>query len=370
MSSRLPPDILDAVGDGEIHAVGGWFTASCPYCRESGFRVLEQGFDCLSCEVTGSHNELRERLGLPPRIFSTLAELLARPELLAPPECVLPRIAYRGRAVLLAAPDKAGKSTLLAHGATAVSCGRSFLGEPVAPGRVVWLGLEEALGDAVRRYSELGADPDRVQLVTMSPPDLRERLDDLLTDWPADLVVIDSLHEYARVTCGETPADGDNSMWGAVVRPLVALARKHEIALVLLHHVRKSDGEGRGPTEIFAAVDATLTMYRPKKDEDSSSRRIEGRGRWAIEPFRVALRETRYELHDGAGISLDARVLIAIEANPGCSVRTVRESVTGSAQKIAMAINELIERGAVVDRGSMDRRAFYAASADPEREVA
>lgn len=353
-----------------MHAVGDWFAAPCPFCHETGFRVLPLGFDCLSCEVEGTHNELRERLGLPPRIFSTLAELLARPELLEPPECVLPRIAYRGRCVLLAGPDKAGKSTLLAHGATALSCGRSWFGEPTTRGRVVWLGLEEALGDAVRRYSELGADPDQVQLVTMSPPDLRDRLDALLTEWPADLVVIDSLHEYARITCGDTPADGDNSMWGAVVRPLVALARKHGTALVLLHHVRKSDGEGRGPTEIFAAVDATLTMYRPKKEDDPTSRRIEGRGRWAIEPFRVALRGTRYELHEGGGISLDARVLIAIETNPGCSLRTIRDEVTGSAQTISKAVHELIGRGAVVDRGDNGRMMLYASSQVPASEVA
>ena len=66
-----------------------------------------------------------------PVVFASMAELQARPELLAPPECVIPHFAYRGRLVILAGPDKSGKSTIMAHAMAALSRGTRFLGEEV-----------------------------------------------------------------------------------------------------------------------------------------------------------------------------------------------------------------------------------------------
>jgi hypothetical protein len=260
--------------------------------------------------------------------------------------------------VLLCGPDKSGKSTLLAHGATTLTHGGFWLDERADTGRVVWCGLEEALGDAVRRFHGLGADPDRIQLVTLAAAELGQRTDALLDEWPADLWVIDSLHEYARVTYGETPGDGDNAAWGAIVRPLVALARKHDVALVMLHHVRKSDGEGRGATEIFAAVDATLTLRMPGNGEDPTTRSIEGRGRWPIERFRVRLNDGRYELAAGGELSIDALVLIHVEHHPGASKNSIRTAVKGRNSAIDGAINQLLERGAIENRGT-DRMPRY-----------
>lgn len=64
--------------------------------------------------VNDSHRSHGEQEG-DAGVFVSLAELMARPELLAPPEAVVRRIAYRGRLVLVAAPDKSGKTTLLAN---------------------------------------------------------------------------------------------------------------------------------------------------------------------------------------------------------------------------------------------------------------
>ena len=127
--------------------------------------------------------------------FATLGELIKRPELLESPECVIPRLAYRGRLVVLAGPDKSGKSTLLRHAVTRLTLKHHFLAEPTGGtrGTVIWLGLEEATGDAVREFSTLCAHGDRVQLVTHAPRNLFERTRTLLTDWPADLLVVDSL---------------------------------------------------------------------------------------------------------------------------------------------------------------------------------
>lgn len=304
-------------------------------------------------------------------VFATLADLLKRPELLQPPECVVPRLAYRGRLVLLAGPDKSGKSTLASHAAAAVSRRSSFLGEPVKTrnGRVLLCGLEEAVGDAVIRFSELNADPNRVQLVVMAPPDLLFQVDKLLTDWPADLVVIDSLAEYARITNSTgVPEDGDSAGWASIVRPLVALARKHDTAVLLLHHVRRSDGQYRGSSEIAAAVDALLELSPPGSDEDPAVRKLKGRGRWKVEPFSVALRDGVYTIDGGGELSLDARIILHVENNRGASKRQLREAVPGRNATIDARVRQLIASGAIVNRGAGDRWALYPPSEDPTLE--
>ena len=275
--------------------------------------------------------------------FLLLSELQARPELLQPPECVVSRLAYRGR------------STLLAHATARLTRREPFLGAPTKGrhGRVAWCGLEEALGDAVRRFAVLDADPERVQLVTASPPDLLERLDALLTDWPADLVTVDSLTEYARVVSREAPKPGDASAWSAIVRPLIALARKHDAALVILHHVRKSDGVYRDSGEIAASVDCLLELRVPDPGlGDPAIRDITGRARWAVSPFSVALRDGRYELAEHVELSTDTRVLLHVEATPGISLTALRKLVRGRASKVDAAVNQFERKGAIEKRGT------------------
>lgn len=359
----------------------GYLRAECPWCGQlDGLVVHDSGFRCTNADCGHVDHlwKLAQKLNddgeldaqAEPQVYMTLAELLKRPELLEPPECVMPRLAFRGRGLLFCAPDKSGKSTFFAHAVRALTLGHSWLGEPTVQGRVVWCGLEEALGDAVRRFHELGADPERIQLVTLAPNDLLERTDVVLTEWPADLLVVDSLHEYARITYGETPADGDNALWGAVVRPLLSLARRHNVALCILHHVRRSDGEGRGASEIFAAVDATLTMYMPKAGDDPTVRRIHGRGRWAIEPFSVALKDGVYGLAGDGDLSLDARLLLHVETKPGQSTNQLRELGGSRKQTVVAALNRLAARGAIRNHGSEAHTEWYPAGFELDLEGA
>lgn len=291
--------------------------------------------------------------------FTTLADLYARPELLKPPEAVLPPIAYRGRLVVFSGPDKAGKSTLFAHGAAAITTQRRFLNALPVHGRVVWVGLEEALSDAVLRFHDLGANPDRVQLLTTSTRDVFVQTRSLLADWPADLVLIDSLTEYARTTLGSAPKDGDNAGWADVVRPLSRLAHDSNTAFVVLHHVRREDGQSRGAGDIAATADALFEMEVAGKGEDPNIRRIKGRARWPVEPFSVALRDGVYQLDGGTPLSRDALILIHVEQNPGCSLRDLREKVGGRTEVLSGAVRTLISRGAIEDRGAGDRMALY-----------
>jgi hypothetical protein len=216
---------------------------------------------------------------------------------------------------------------------------------------------------------EAGADPELLQLLVVPQPDLLKRMRALLTEWPADVVVVDSLSEYARVTMGIVPDDGDSAGWAAVVRPLVALAREHDCAVILLHHVRRSDGQYRGSSEIAAAADCLLELVPPGAGDDPNMRRIRGRARWTVEPFSVALVDGRYELAGGAALSIETRVLLFVEQNPGASLNAVRKGVGGRASAVDAAIGRLVNSGAIEDHGSGGRMNLYPASGQTAMEV-
>ncbi len=300
-------------------------------------------------------------------VFVALSELFANPTLLEPPEAIIPRLAHRGRLVILAGPDKSGKSTLLAGAASVKTRGGTFLGEPVAIGNVVWCGLEEAPGDAVRRFRELDADGTNIQMVTPAPNNLLSATRDLLAEWPAGLVVVDSLQEYARVTTDTVPDDGDAAGWATVVRPLAALARKFDVAVVVLHHVRKSDGQYRGSTEIAAAADALLELTMPTQGEDPTLRHIRGRGRWYVEPFDLAFRDGRYEMAGGGVLSLDALLLIHVKESPGISANKLVELAGRNRHSVLDTIRQLIGRGAIENQGTEARAKYHLPS--PQRHL-
>lgn len=299
----------------------------------------------------------------------SLRDLLERPELLEPPEEVVPRIGFRDRATLVSAPDKAGKTTLVAHASAAVTRGRQFLDGRAVHGRCVWCGLEEALGDAVLRFRDLNADPDRMKILTIRPPDLLLSLDSLLSTWPADYIAIDSLIEWARAIRGAAPEDGDASAWGTVIRPLVQLAREHHVAMSILHHPRRSDGQYRGSLEIAAAVDCLWEMLMPGDDEpDRTIRRFRGRARWPVEPWSLRMVDGRYELGGSGPVSLDVRVVADAAENPGTSKSAQRgrlkcgKGVHDAAVHRLVAARELVIRGGRGQAGS----AIYLPGDTPE----
>lgn len=294
--------------------------------------------------------------------FRTLAALLENPELLKPPAALIPRLAFAGRTTCIAAPDKAGKTTLVGSASAALTRRRSFLGEPCGgmTGRVVWLGLEEAIGDGVRRLFEMQADPERVQMIVGGSAALLRQTRQLLAEWPADLVMVDSLTEYARVVHGDVPKDGDAAGWAAVIRPLVALTREFpNLALIILHHVRRSDGQYRGTGEIAAAVDCMLEMAPPTSSESPTLRHFKGRARWSVLPFDVEFTDGVYRLAGNGALSLDAKILHHVGQHAGTSHSKLREAVGGRAGEVDKTVADLLMRGMLLDSGGKSGHAYY-----------
>ena len=273
----------------------------------------------------------------------SLAEILRNPQATALPEAIEPRLAYRGRSTLLAAREKRGKSTLASAGASAVSRGRLFLGEPCFRGPVLWVGLEEHVADVARRFKRFDADPDEVYILDRLA-DPFGTLEAEVTRVSPVLIVLDTLAAFVE-SIGPDP--GSASAWTPIIGRLVRLARDSDAALLILHHARKSDGRYRDSSAIGAGVDVVLEMSEDAGD--AWVRKFKAKARWYISDFAVRLLDSEpphYELAGGEH-SLDARVHLYVESSHGCSTNDVKRNVTGKGSAILAALNLLAMRGAI-----------------------
>jgi 5S rRNA maturation endonuclease (ribonuclease M5) len=280
-----------------------------------------------------------------PPLVRSLRELLANPKLLHPPSAIAHPFAFRGRVALLAGREKEGKSTLAAAMAAKVTNGAPFLGHEVERGPVLWLGLEEHVGDTARRFSQLNADPDLLHIVTCLPNSLSD-LEEAIRQVKPIVMVGDTL---AAIVDGVIEDPHDSVAWTAVMRQLTALARSNNLGMLLVAHARKSDGKYRDSTAIGANVDLILEMETDK--DDPSVRAFTPKGRWHIPPFRIRLSGTEYYAIS-ADTPHDTQVFSYIQANPGSSKRGVREGVRGRAAETDASITRLLHAKVIESRGN------------------
>jgi RecA-family ATPase len=93
-----------------------------------------------------------------------LKDLKKNPEMLKPPEIIIPRLMWRGARVCLFGREKSGKSTLLTYAVAQASNGLTFLDEQCQQATFVWCALEEMISETVRRFEKFGGDGSRRQV--------------------------------------------------------------------------------------------------------------------------------------------------------------------------------------------------------------
>ena len=222
--------------------------------------------------------------------FVTLTELRAS----TPPE---PEWVWKGyvarRAVTLAAgKPKAGKSTLISALVDALDAGAAtFLGRPITPGPVVYISEEGAL----TFRAKFARDSERVSVVVRENAWPRPSWADLIHAAVAEaerigavLLVIDSYLFWSQLAEGQ---ENDSAATGATLAALITAANAG-LAVVLIHHQRKSGGEDgdavRGSGGIFASVDALLEIERVEH-APANQRKIITSGRFvSMAPVLVA----------------------------------------------------------------------------------
>ena len=202
-----------------------------------------------------------------PEPLRTLNDWLADPASLVPPKMIVPYLVLEGRVTLLAAREKAGKSTLLGQAVATLSSGGEFLGQPCGPARVLWYAIDEAPADAVRRLATCNADGDMVVIQSQKPTPAHLRAH-ILEFRPA-LVVIDTLTE---LLAERLQSDRDAMDMTRALGPFMAVFRETDTAAVLVHHATKDGRDYRGSGQLGAKVDVIAMLRIPgannEQDED------------------------------------------------------------------------------------------------------
>jgi putative DNA primase/helicase len=368
----------DAVGQAHAEAVAG----SC-FAREIPIKVVslpnlpEKGD--VSDWLNDGHDldELDALVAAAPRWQPAgyvrtrwrLDELWEDDEVMRPPPPVVPRLAWAARSTLFASVEKSGKSTLLGYAAAAVSRGWPFMGEPCQRGVVLVLGLEEFIGDVARRLRQFDADATRVYLVDRLPPDPRERPAAVRAHIAATspvLVIIDTFMAYGEGTIADA---NSSSQTQPVIQALTNLAHETGVAVVIVHHARKSDGKVRDSSAIPGGVDVVAEMFIPDEDADPSLRKVRTRGRVPVFGF-----EFRYDGRHILPVSdrtapLDQRITEYVQSNPGASLRDIRSRVGGRAEDVDRTILTLLQAGRIANTGSERSHAYHVPASIPQSDL-
>lgn len=303
------------------------------------------------------------RSAAPAEPLRTLAEWLADPAALEPPKVLVPYLVLDGRVTLLAAREKAGKSTLLGQAVATLSRGGEFLGQPCGPGRVIWYAIDEAAPDAVRRLSECGAEGGAVVIQSQKPSP--EHVRHHIQEFTPALVVVDTLTELLT---GRLQNDRDAMEWARALGPYMEVFRDTKTAAVLVHHATKDGREYRGSGQLGAKVDV-IAMLRipsavneqdddPDIDPESETRRIlDVKGRGIHGKDRLFFDGTEYQLGEG-DMGLSARIMKAV--GEGCdSLNKVVAAVRGRRETVANSLNQLVESGKLMREGKALRLPLF-----------
>jgi putative DNA primase/helicase len=282
-----------------------------------------------------------------------LDELLENDSVMRPPPVIVPRLAWAGRSTLLAAREKAGKSTLAGYVTAAVANGSRFLGEPCQLGTVLVIGLEEFIGDTARRLREFRADPTRVHLVSRfsGTPELQhEELSAHVAAVDPVLVIIDSLSAYGR---GLVNDDNSATEMTAVMQPLTSVAHESGASLVLIHHTTKATGKSRGSTAITAGVDMVCEFDIPKEETDPTLRRMRSVGRFPVPRlYEIRFDGNDYVLATGTEAPIDERILAVVTNRPSCSGQDVVDALQLRRQDVLSRITLMLADGRLRNQGS------------------
>ncbi len=285
----------------------------------------------------------------------SLREILQAPGASQGPKAIVERFVYAERVTLLAAREKAGKSTIAGAIAAAVSAGKPFLDDSVAAGTVLYVGLEDHLFDTANRIDSFGANPDQLHVLNRLPGEPMGVLAAEVGRLDPTLVVIDTLFTFTE-SLGLDPSNA--AQWTPQMVKLTRLARDSKAGVLIVHHGRKTDGESRDSTAIAAGVDLVLSMQEVRETD----RRIKAKGRLHVDEFTVRFLEDaggpRYELAAGPK-SREPDITDYATRNPGASQNAIQQGVGGRADEVARALLRMEEMGIVENRGNAGRHRWF-----------
>lgn len=188
---------------------------------------------------------------------------------------------------IIASPPKFGKSWMMLDLCLAVSTGDRFLGYKTRECSCLYLALEDSPRRLKSRMNKLLNDrtaPDVFFFATSAHTidnGLFAELEEFFDTRPdTGLIVIDTLQRIRGAAQGREGAyASDYRETGA----LKSFADKHNVALLLVHHLRKMRDDGdpfnqiSGTTGILGAADTAIVLTREKRGASDTTMSITGR---------------------------------------------------------------------------------------------
>lgn len=206
--------------------------------------------------------------------------LMSQP--LTPLNFVVDTLLSQGLHILAGSP-KVGKSWLALWLAVTVAKGEAVWGMGVNQGTTLYLCLEDSTLRIQSRLFDLTEDaPPTLHFAVMSQQlhnGLVEQIEQFLKEHPQTrLIVIDTLQRIRTVGNDANPYASDYRDIGV----LKALADKHRIAILLVHHLRKELADDvfsriSGTTAISGATDSNFVLRKSKRRENTATLYCTGR---------------------------------------------------------------------------------------------
>ena len=206
--------------------------------------------------------------------------LLSHP--LPPTRFVIDQLLPQGLHILAGAP-KIGKSWLALALCLCVAKGEPLWSFAVQKCDVLYLCLEDSYQRIRCRLLDLTEDaPDTLHFSIMAAQlhnGLEQQIEQFLSDHPnTGLIVIDTLQRIRGSGDNGNPYANDYRDIGS----LKALADKHRIAILLIHHLRKMNDDDpmnmiSGTTGISGATDTNFVLKKSKRGENTATLYCTGR---------------------------------------------------------------------------------------------
>src|SRR3954452_14561503 len=326
-------------------------------------------------DIDGMSNEELDRIAMLPIRpgFSALALQRMR---FPPIKYVVPGYIVEGLSLLAGRP-KRGKSWLLLHAAIAVARGGYTLGDvKCVEGDVLYCALEDNKRRLQSRMTKLLNPfepwPERLRF-EVEMPRLKDGGTDMIRLWieavdEPRLVISDTLQKV------RDPKGSQESSYEAdyaAVAELKALADKHGVAIVLVHHQRKMDAEDpvdtvSGTTGLTGAVDTVLVL-----SNSGQGVTLYGRGRDIEEiekavTFDVTSCLWRVEGEAGEVHRSEERssiVAVLREAKEPLKLREIADLAELPYASLRMMLTRMVKTGEIERVG----RGRYTAAAHPPR---
>ena len=205
--------------------------------------------------------------------------LMSQP--LTPLNFVVDTLISQGLHILAGSP-KVGKSWLALWLAVTVAKGESVWGMGVKQGTTLYLCLEDSTLRIQNRLFEITEDaPASVHFTTNSDTlgkGLEEQLRAFLSEHPDTVLVIIDTLQMIRGAGYDNPYASDYRDIGV----LKALADKHRIAILLVHHLRKMNDDDpmnmiSGTTGLSGATDSNFVLRKSQRRENTATLYCTGR---------------------------------------------------------------------------------------------